>query len=117
MSSAAQPLSFEQIRDIAESVSPDASKYVIIDVRNPGEFAAGHIKTAHNVPVSEIKEAIALPPADFQAKYGFDMPKPNDPERNVGGRARMAVSALADAKYTGNLYAYFPGWAEYSSKI
>ena len=32
-------------------------KYVIIDVRDPGEFKSGHVEGAINVPVSKLKSA------------------------------------------------------------
>ena len=37
---------------------------VIIDVREPGEFARGHIKGARNIPLSQIRERLAEIPSD-----------------------------------------------------
>ncbi|KAI8320803.1 Rhodanese-like protein [Martensiomyces pterosporus] len=117
--SAAKPLTFEQIRDI--SASKDG-RFTIIDVRRPDEYSAGHIANAHNIPVADLKQALALPASEFKSQYGFDLPAANSPDHNVavycqkGGRAGMAVSALSAASYSDNLYAYYPGWGEYSSK-
>ncbi len=32
-------------------------EYIIIDVRDPGEFKSGHVEGAVNVPVSKLKSA------------------------------------------------------------
>ncbi|KAJ1956938.1 Thiosulfate sulfurtransferase/rhodanese-like domain-containing protein 3 [Dipsacomyces acuminosporus] len=115
----ANPLTYEEIREYVSKKDP---RFTIIDVRRSDEFNAGHIETACNIPITDLKQAISLPPEEFKAQYGFDLPGPNAPDRNIivhcqmGGRARRAVSALAEANYSDNLYAYYPGWAEYSSK-
>ncbi len=40
---------------LAGLVSQSKISYVLLDVRTPGEFAAGHIPTAENLPVDRIR--------------------------------------------------------------
>ncbi len=42
----------------------DAAKVLLVDVREPREFAAGHFAGAVNIPVSELKERLREIPAD-----------------------------------------------------
>lgn len=49
------------LKDVRELVESGA---YIIDVREPGEFAAGHIKGAHNIPQSEIRQRLDEIPTD-----------------------------------------------------
>ncbi|KAJ2712114.1 Thiosulfate sulfurtransferase rdl2, mitochondrial [Coemansia spiralis] len=91
---------------------------VIIDVRGKDEYAAGHVKGAHNVPVQELQTALALAPDAFKAAYGFVLPA-------VGAGTALAVHCmsgkrtLAAAKhldpYGDDLLLYLPGWAAISA--
>jgi rhodanese-related sulfurtransferase len=49
----------------------------LIDVREPDEVILGAIPSSVNLPLSEIKTALALPEDQFKAKYGFDKPRRN----------------------------------------
>ncbi len=49
------------LKDVRELVESGA---YIIDVREPGEFAAGHIRGAHNIPQSEIRQRLDEIPTD-----------------------------------------------------
>ena len=42
----------------------DPQSIFLIDVRDPDEFAAGHFKTAVNMPVDELEKKIQTLPAD-----------------------------------------------------
>ena len=50
------------LKDVRELVESGA---YIIDVREPGEFANGHIKGAHNIPQSEIRQRLDEIPRDI----------------------------------------------------
>jgi len=39
-------------------------RILLIDVRDPDEYAAGHLKTAINIPLDELEEKIATLPPD-----------------------------------------------------
>jgi rhodanese-related sulfurtransferase len=45
-------------------------RYVLFDVRERDEFAAGSIGTAVNIPLGEWGEALTLDPDDFENVYG-----------------------------------------------
>jgi rhodanese-related sulfurtransferase len=47
----------------------------LIDVREPDEVVLGSIPSSVNLPLSEIKTALAMPEDAFKAKYGFDKPQ------------------------------------------
>ena len=49
----------EDVRELVESGA------YIIDVREPGEFARGHIKGAHNIPQSQIRQRLDEIPKDI----------------------------------------------------
>ncbi|MEV6210130.1 rhodanese-like domain-containing protein [Kitasatospora sp. NPDC051914] len=47
----ATPLTVEQLH-------PKLEQLTVIDVRSPGEYAAGHIPGAHNIPLDRLDEAL-----------------------------------------------------------
>ena len=47
-----------QVRELVERGA------YIVDVREPGEYAAGHLKGAHNVPLTQLRERMAEIPKD-----------------------------------------------------
>lgn len=38
-------------QEVAAELQKDGTKWIIIDVRTPAEFAEGHIKNAHNIDI------------------------------------------------------------------
>jgi phage shock protein E len=78
------------LQDLYKKSSSLGSKDLILDVRNPDEFQAGHIENARNIPVTEVA-------ARASELKGFD---------NVyihckrGGRAKTAFEALKNAGLT-----------------
>ncbi|KAJ2081355.1 hypothetical protein H4R24_002413 [Coemansia sp. RSA 988] len=119
MSANTKQLSLKDILSISQSGVFEKRPMTIVDVRSPDEFSAGHVKNAHNVPVQELQGALELSPKEFEKKYGFKLPANNDKTGVAvycmsGKRAGMATNYLADAKYLDNLYAYLPGWSEFS---
>lgn len=49
----------EQVRTLVQEGA------YIVDVREPGEFAAGHLRTAHNIPLSQLRERLDEIPRDI----------------------------------------------------
>ncbi|ODV87166.1 hypothetical protein CANARDRAFT_26590 [[Candida] arabinofermentans NRRL YB-2248] len=70
--SAAPIIGFEEMQSIAAKPSPDQ---VIVDVREPGEYAAGHIPGAINVPVKSSPGALGLSEDEFQLTFGIPKPE------------------------------------------
>lgn len=70
---AAPLIDFSQMQDIVNQ-DPANSKYVIIDVREPDEFATGHLPNAINIPVKSSPGALGLHPDEFKLTFGFDKP-------------------------------------------
>ena len=66
---------------------------VLLDVRTPGEFAAGHLDGAVNVPVDELESR--MPEIDKLA--GGDKNRPIVVYCQAGGRAGRAKQKLVDA--------------------
>ena len=81
------------------------SNVVVVDVRNPDEVqATGALTpTTHNIPLSQLAEALTLDSDAFQNKYNF--PKPNPDESTLvfscrsGMRARSAASQATASGY------------------
>lgn len=53
-------------------------KVRIVDVREPDEYAAGHIPGSVNIPFRSSPGALGLEPAEFEDTFGFKKPDPND---------------------------------------
>jgi rhodanese-related sulfurtransferase len=76
--------------DLATLISQKNVPYLLIDVRSPEEFAAGHLPTAVNIPLEDIP---------------LKMPKMDNNEMvltycNTGIMASMAADKLKSAGYT-----------------
>ncbi|MGI9528200.1 MAG: rhodanese-like domain-containing protein, partial [Acidimicrobiia bacterium] len=76
-----------------------ASDALVIDVRTPDEYAAGHIMDAVNIPLRTLGENLDKVPTDRQV---FIYCK-------SGWRAGLATSSLGMVGYD-NVLAYPPGW-------
>jgi len=62
---------FDDVKKIVES--PDEG-VVLVDVREPAEYAAGFIPSAINIPISSQPEALFLPSDEFEDRFGFTKP-------------------------------------------
>jgi rhodanese-related sulfurtransferase len=72
---AAPLINFTQMQDIVNKQEKGVdSKYIIVDVREPDEFAAGHIPNAINIPAKSSPGALGLDPEEFKLTFGFDKP-------------------------------------------
>jgi rhodanese-related sulfurtransferase len=67
---------------------------VVIDVRTPEEYAAGHIPGAVNIPYDQVAERIS----EVEAPHGVAL------YCMVGPRARKGEAALLSAGYTSVLH-------------
>jgi rhodanese-related sulfurtransferase len=47
---------------------------MLIDVREPHEYAEGFIPTALNVPIQSQPDALFLSPEEFEDRFGFGKP-------------------------------------------
>lgn len=82
----------------AGGVSGDEAKQlvqrgaVLLDVRTPQEFAAGHIDGARNIPVQELEQKLSALPAQKSAPIVVYC--------RSGARSAKAASVLRNAGYT-----------------
>jgi len=99
--SAAEPISVAELRERLDGKDPDV---VVLDVRSAGEFAAGHVPGARNVPHDQVHtrldELATL--KDKQVVLYC----------RSGRRSGMAAQALREAGFTRlrQLEGDFPGW-------
>jgi rhodanese-related sulfurtransferase len=73
-----------------------AAGAVVLDVRKPDEFAAGHLPTATNIPVQDFESRIA----EVEALVGGDKAAPIVVHCMLGKRAAAAKELLEKAGYT-----------------
>jgi rhodanese-related sulfurtransferase len=55
-------------------LSAPSLRTVLIDVREPHEYAAGFIPTALNIPITSQPDALFLSNEDFEDRFGFAKP-------------------------------------------
>ncbi|RPB21970.1 Rhodanese-like protein, partial [Terfezia boudieri ATCC MYA-4762] len=48
---------------------------ILIDVREPAEYAAGHIPTAKNLPIMTRPDGFFLPKDEFRDAFGWEKPE------------------------------------------
>lgn len=86
--------SLDTFKEMIASANP-----LLIDVREPGEYEAGHIEGAINIPIRTLAQNLDKIPTD----------RPVAVYCASGHRAGMATSALRVLGY-GNVKAFPPGW-------
>lgn len=116
---AAPTIDFNKMKEIALSNDP---KYVIVDVREPDEFSAGHIPNAINIPCKSSPGALGLDPEEFNLTFGFDKP-PADKTLVfyclAGVRATMSEELAGTYGYKNrlNYVGSFKDWIANNGKI
>ncbi|KAF2668534.1 Rhodanese-like protein [Microthyrium microscopicum] len=91
---------------------------LIIDVREPSEYAAGRIPNSINIPVNSSPESWSLDSEAFEDTFGFEKP---DSEREVlvyckaGIRSARAAKLAVEAGY-GNVKEYRGSWDDWVAK-
>ncbi|KAG5370361.1 Thiosulfate sulfurtransferase RDL1 [Yarrowia sp. C11] len=116
VASSAKEYSYSEVKQLSESlVDGTAENTILIDVREPSEFANGYIPGAFNMPLRSQSYALCKTPEEFQAALGF--PKP-DPSMHVvfycqsGIRARAAEKQGEQCGYE-NRGVYLGSWREW----
>jgi rhodanese-related sulfurtransferase len=90
---------------------------LILDVREPDEFAEGNIPKSVNVPVSVLQEALELTDADFASKYGFKKPSKDTSivlYCRSGRRSTRACDVITPLGFT-KLRNYTGGWMDWAA--
>ncbi|KAK4505960.1 hypothetical protein PRZ48_003925 [Zasmidium cellare] len=62
---------FSQVKQLSDSPKEGT---VLIDVREPTEYAAGYIPNAINIPIKSQPDAMMLPADEFEDRFGFEKP-------------------------------------------
>jgi NADPH-dependent 2,4-dienoyl-CoA reductase/sulfur reductase-like enzyme/rhodanese-related sulfurtransferase len=89
------------IDPLLDWTSPALAEYLLLDVRDPDEFAEGHAPAARNIPLNQLRENLADLSAD----------RPIAVYCAVGGRAHSAVRILRQHGFNAvNLSGGFTTW-------
>lgn len=100
----------QQIKEIDTAAAKDQlQSSLILDVREPAEFAAGHLPGAINIPRGVLEFKIDATP-EFQGKQ----PETIVVYCQTGGRSALATHALNQLGYTQavSMAGGFKAWAE-----
>lgn len=116
---AAPVVDYNKMKEIVEKNDPN---YVIVDVRENDEFAAGHIPHAINLPCKSSPGALGLDPEEFKLTFGFD--KPSKDKTLVfyclaGVRAAISeeLASTFDYEHRLNYAGSFKDWINHNGKI
>jgi len=90
--------------------------YVLIDVREPSEYAAGHIETAYNVPIKKCLAFLSRPANEWEKQFNFPKPPPDKCLIFYCHRGLRSAVAAGYAQHLGykNVKSYRGSWAEWS---
>lgn len=107
-----------KFNDVNAIVSKTLDQKLLVDVREPNEFAAKSIPTAVNIPVNSTPGALGLSAAEFQRIFSFK--KPLLEQELVffctsGARASAAAELASSFGYT-NTAVYHGSMNEWSEK-
>ncbi|EPX73894.1 protein phosphatase Fmp31 [Schizosaccharomyces octosporus yFS286] len=110
---------FEKVRELSKRAKAESKSPILIDVREPGEFEAGSINTAVNLPVGKLEDALKLGDKEFLETYGFRRPSITDSivvYCRSGARSTTASKILSEKGYD-NIGNYTGSWLDWSAKI
>ncbi|KAL2094423.1 hypothetical protein ACEWY4_009142 [Coilia grayii] len=111
----ASTVSYSELRNLLAE-----GKVRLFDVRNPDEFAEGHIPTAVNVPLGELREAFGLTPGQFEARYGTQLPESDAADVLLycqrGRRSAEGLQILRALGYH-RVRHYAGGYSEWSDRV
>ncbi|XP_038849477.1 thiosulfate:glutathione sulfurtransferase [Salvelinus namaycush] len=92
---------------------------LVVDVRTKEEVDRGHIPGSIHIPVDTVESALALDPAEFQAKYGVPKPSLVTPELvfhcQMGRRGGVATDKARGLGFQ-KAVNYAGGYQEWSEK-
>ena len=98
-----------------EAVTALKPNQILVDVREPGEFAAGAIPGAINLPLMSAPDALVLPEDEFEDRFGFAKP-PKDADLvfycKAGVRSASAAQIAVQQGYT-HVSEYPGSWNEW----
>lgn len=107
---------FAEISSLATSPDP---KKIIIDVREPAELqASGRIPTSQNAPLTSSPDFPFLPAAEFEDRFGFPRPGPNDEVIfycKSGVRSKAAAKLAQQAGFGGVVSEYPGSWKDWEA--
>ncbi|KAF2998853.1 hypothetical protein E8E13_003464 [Curvularia kusanoi] len=107
-----------EFEDVLSAIENPSDSRLLVDVREPHEYAADSIPTAINIPVSSHPDALLLAPEEFADVFGFQKP-PKGKELVVfckaGVRSKTAASIARQAGYT-NVGEYPGSWNDWVKK-
>jgi 3-mercaptopyruvate sulfurtransferase SseA len=108
---------FADVQSLSSKPSPHR---ILVDVREPNELrTTGKIPTAQNLPISSSADGFFLPAEEFEERFGFQKPGPEDEVIfycKAGVRSRAAATLAAQAGFGGKV-GEFPGsWLEWAEK-
>lgn len=115
----AKPYKYE---DIKAFVAAPADKAILVDVREPAEYAEGHIPGAVNVPFKSSPGAFGLSTEEFEESFGFAKP-PKDTELIfycLGGVRSTAAEELANSfgyAKRGNYAGSYEDWVTHENAL
>lgn len=110
---------YEDVKKLVETPNPNV---VIVDVREPAEYAEGHIPTAINIPFKSSPGALGLDAEEFQDVFGFEKP---ETDKNVlfyclaGVRSSAAEGLAATFGYQkrANYKGSYEDWVKHGGEI
>ncbi|ORY89109.1 Rhodanese-like domain-containing protein [Leucosporidium creatinivorum] len=111
----AKTVDYKEIKQLSEQ--PDEES-LILDVREPNDFEAGHIPGAINLPASTFEQDLGRDEVDFVRRHGF--PKPSTTQKVIlycrsGRRSNIALEICKGAGY--ERVRNYPGsWLEWTEK-
>ncbi|KAK5264737.1 Thiosulfate sulfurtransferase rdl2, mitochondrial [Exophiala xenobiotica] len=107
------------IQSLITSSKPDPHR-ILVDVREPSELqSTGKIPGSQNLPIKSAPDAFFLGPEEFEERFGWQKPGPNDEVIfycKAGVRSRAAAQLAGQAGFGGKI-GEFPGsWVEWEGK-
>lgn len=107
-------------REALKALIDAKEDYVLIDLRETDELQFGMIPTAVHLPMSQLAEAVTLPPKVFFRRYGFTMDKD---DRIItycrsGSRSSRATALLiANGFHAVNFKGSVLSWSEIDANV
>lgn len=108
--------SYDAIKSLATAPTAPAD-IIIVDVREPDEFADGHIPSARNLPITTRPDGLHLSSKEFQDTFGWEKPDLGSPTELIfycraGVRSKVAVGIARQCGYT-NVAEYPGSWLDW----
>ncbi|KAI8902980.1 Rhodanese-like domain-containing protein [Globomyces pollinis-pini] len=105
-------------KSYVKSMVENPGSKILIDVREPGEYAEGFIPSSKNLSVQKLQVALTKENDEFKELYGFEKPSKDDHivfYCKSGMRSAVA-SKIAESHGFKNIYDYSGSWLDWSKK-